>query len=84
MTFRLRLAPILLAATAGFASGPTIRGQTYEDIHDFEHGPPSHSPRSPDGHLKLGPDGNFYGVSVGGGRLHGLPDRLRDGLSPGG
>ena len=44
---------------------PTLRAQTYEDIYDFEHAPPS--PRTPYGHLTLGPDGNFYGVSLFGG-----------------
>ena len=43
-----------------------VSGQTYEVIHDF--GPLfDPEPASPIGRLTLGPDGNFYGVSLFGG-----------------
>ena len=57
-----RRAVLLLSLLAG---ATPLRAQTYEDIHDFE--PAPHSARVPYGHLTLGPDGNFYGVSLFGG-----------------
>ena len=54
---------ILLLLAAGASA---LRAQTYEVLHDFGplFGP---EPSNPTGHLTLGPDGNFYGVSFFGG-----------------
>jgi uncharacterized repeat protein (TIGR03803 family) len=66
----LRILP--LTAVLVFAASPAVRAQTYDVIHDFGplFGP---EPASPIGHLTLGPDGNFYGVSFFGGDVTNCP-----------
>ena len=60
---------ILLLLAAGMSA---LQAQTYDVLHDFGplFGP---EPSNPIGHLTLGPDGNFYGVSVFGGDATNCP-----------
>jgi len=66
---KLRIATGLVILFAGAAA---LSAQTYEVIHDF--GPLFDPvPANPIGQLTLGPDGNFYGVSLFGGDATNCP-----------
>ncbi len=54
-----------LVTALALACGPALQAQTYEDISDL--GPALPAPRIPFGRPVLGPDGNFYGVTLSGG-----------------
>ncbi len=66
MTRRRSSLPIRFLAIALASTGPlALPAQTYDVINDL--GPAPADPRVPYGRLVLGPDGNFYGVTVLGG-----------------